>query len=201
MAQNSEMRLFDDQGQRLYLTPEERRLFADTATQHSISNEARTFCRTLYYTGCRPSEALQLTSDRVDFKNECLVIRSLKKRKDPATGEAKVKYRAIPVPPSFLDELNLVHNLKGNKESFLLWDWSRATGWSRVKEIMDKANIVGVHATGKGLRHGFGVAHAVSKTPLPSLQKWMGHEDIQTTAIYMQAVGDEERELASAAWD
>ncbi len=190
----SEMRLYDALGHRLYLTPDERRAFASAALNHS-SNEVRTFCRALYYTGCRPSEALQLTSDRVDFEAGALVIRSLKKRGNTA------KYRAVPVPESFLDELNLVHNIKSLSKPFLLWSWSRSTAWARVKEVMVLANIDGVHATGKGLRHGFGVAHAVNRTPLPQLQKWLGHEDIETTAIYMQATGDEERSLAASVWD
>lgn len=194
------MRLYDDHGQRLYLTPEERQLFAGAALHAAASNEARTFCRTLYYTGCRPSEALQFTSDRVDFNSGVMVFRTLKKRKDPETGRPKIKYRAVPVPGSFLDELNLVHNLKGQARSFCLWPWSRATGWTRVKEVMQAAGIDGAHATGKGLRHGFGVAHAVKRTPLNKLQQWLGHEDMNTTAIYMQAVGEEERELAAAVW-
>lgn len=187
--------LFDSNGHRLYLTPDERSRFANAALNFSDSNESRTFCRTLYYTGCRPSEALALTSDRVDFTNGALIFHSLKKRSD------EPKYRAIPVPVSFLDELNLVHNIKSSKKTFRLWSWSRSTAWSKVKAVMIQANIHGVHATCKGLRHGFGVAHALKKTPLPQIQKWLGHEDLETTAIYMQALGEEERALASSIWD
>jgi site-specific recombinase XerD len=32
------------------------------------------------------------------------------------------------------------------------------------------------------------------------LQKWMGHADIRTTAIYANAVGAEELELAGKMW-
>ena len=56
---------------------------------------------------------------------------------------------------------------------------------------MGLTSIDDVHATGRGLQHGFGVAHAVNLTPLPQLQKWLGHEDIDTTVIYMQATDDE----------
>jgi len=200
MAQHSEMTLFDSSGQRLYLTPEERKRFAEAATKHSITNEARTFCRMLYYTGCRPSEALQLTSDRINFAENSVVLRSLKKRKD-ANGNPRPVFRSVPLPDSFLDELNLVHNIKDAKHPVSLWPWSRATGWTRVKEVMAVADIEGVHATCKGLRHGFGVAHAMKKTALPSISKWLGHEDIKTTAIYLQVCGEEERALAAAVWD
>jgi integrase len=65
---------------------------------------------------------------------------------------------------------------------------------------MEAAGIEGTHASPKGLRHGFGVVHAPNKTPLPTLQRWMGKSKQETTAIYMQAVGQEERELAGAVW-
>lgn len=36
----------------------------------------------------------------------------------------------------------------------------------------------------KGLRHGFGVNAAVNDIPLNMLQKWLGHAQLSTTAIY-----------------
>ena len=196
-----EMQLFDNNGQRLYLTPEERERFALMATKQAASNEARTFARTLYYTGCRISEALAVTNAHIDIENRTIVFRTLKKRKDPKTGQQKIVHRAVPVPDSFIDELNLVHNIKTPSSSFRLWPWSRATGWSRIKEIMLISDIEGVHATPKGLRHGFGVASVLNDVPLPTLKKWLGHEKLETTAIYTQAVGEEERALAARGWD
>jgi hypothetical protein len=44
----------------------------------------------------------------------------------------------------------------------------------------------------KGLRHGFGVyAVAECEIPLNMVQKWMGHKELKTTAIYANAVGKE----------
>lgn len=65
---------------------------------------------------------------------------------------------------------------------------------------MQRAEVNGAHATPKGLRHAFGVACAVNKIPLPIIQKWLGHEHMETTAIYMQATGEEERSLAACLW-
>jgi integrase len=33
------------------------------------------------------------------------------------------------------------------------------------------------------------------------MQKWLGHARIETTAIYANAVGPEERAIASRMWD
>jgi integrase len=108
-------------------------------------------CATLAHTGCRISEALALTADRIDLKDGTIVIASAKKRK---TGI----YRPIPVPAALLDMLNLVHDIRGAQKrrdggsSVRLWDWSRTKGWYVVCAVMKAAKITGPHATPKGLR-------------------------------------------------
>ena len=191
------MNLYDRHGHRKYLTPAERQAFL--AAAEDAQPEARTFCETLVHSGCRISEALALTANRVDLGAGVLVFESLKKRR-------KGVYRAVPVPPSFLDTLRSVHDLaivharpdRGRGVS--LWDWSRATAWRRVCEVMDAAGITGIHATPKGLRHGFGIRAISAGVPLNMAQKWLGHAQLSTTAIYADATGAEERQLAERMW-
>ena len=65
---------------------------------------------------------------------------------------------------------------------------------------MALAGIEGDHSTPKGLRHGFGVRMA-QKTRNPRLiQKLLGHKYLETTAIYMDLVGEEERTEVIGAW-
>jgi integrase/recombinase XerD len=97
------MQLYDENGQRKYLTPEERDAFLRVA--EGAPPEVYKFCGTLVYTCCRITEDLELTADRVDLKAGVLVLESLKQRR-------RGVYRPVPLPPSFLDSLNLVHNLK-----------------------------------------------------------------------------------------
>lgn len=65
---------------------------------------------------------------------------------------------------------------------------------------MAAAGITGLHASPKGLRHGFGVHAVRAAVPLNLLQRWLGHADIATTAIYADAMGAEEREIAAQMW-
>src|SRR3712207_4935590 len=88
------MRLIDAEGRRLYLTEEERRAFVTAATK--APREVRTFCGVLHATGCRISEALVLTAERVDLPGRVIVFESLKKRR-------RGVYRAVPVSPELLD--------------------------------------------------------------------------------------------------
>jgi integrase len=191
------MRLYDDNGQRKYLTPEEREVFLKAA--EVAPREVRTFCGTLVHTGCRISEALELTADRVDIKAGVLVLESLKRRR-------RGVYRRVPVPPAFLDTLNLVHNLQSVKrrkdrgKGVRLWDWCRTTAWTRVCEVMEAAGIAGPHATPKGLRHAFGIKGVGSQVPLNMVQRWLGHAELSTTAIYADAVGAEAKQIAQRMW-
>src|SRR5580658_2483689 len=184
------MRLYDHTGQRKYLTPAERQEFlrATEAAPHNV----RTFCATLAHTGCRLSEALALTATRVDVRAGVLVFESLKKRR-------KGIYRAVPVPPDFLETLQAVHDLAALGDA-RLWNWSRTTGWRRVREVMNAAALRGRSATPKGVRHAFGVKAVTSKVPLNMTQKWLGHARLATTAIYTDAIGPEEKRIAERMW-
>lgn len=199
----SEIRLFDIEGRRLYLTAEERTAFLDAARQ--ARPVLRTLCETLAFTGCRISEALELTPARFELDSHRVVIRSLKKRKD-AQGKPRIVHRAVPVPPDYVDTLQAVHALRQAQKrpqaaKAVLWSWSRQHAWQLVREVMLAADIPhGPHRTAKGLRHGYGV-HAISAgVPLNMLQKWMGHADISTTAIYADARGPEEASIAERMW-
>lgn len=59
----SEMRLCDIDGNRLYLNAEERAAFLAEAKRRHARD--RTLCETLHYTGCRPSELIEITPARM----------------------------------------------------------------------------------------------------------------------------------------
>src|SRR5208337_3203098 len=117
-AQQTGMALHTATGARKYLTAGERDAFlrqADVADR-----PVRTLCMTLAYAGCRLSEALALTTDRVDLAAGVLTIASLKTRRTRV-------YRAVLVPPALLETLDMVHairearNRRANSRSARLW--------------------------------------------------------------------------------
>jgi integrase/recombinase XerD len=176
----SDIDLYDQRGKKKFLTQEERQLFQVAA--RNAEREVRTFCLMLLYSGCRISEALELSIRNIDFTAKGVVFRTLKKR-----GDKKI-YRPVPLPDHFLDELNLVHNLKSSKKpNERIWSWSRATASRKVQEVMRQANLTGVQACPKGLRHGFVIHCIQEQIPL-------------NMAIYANAQGAEERSLAERLW-
>ena len=150
------MTLYDDTGNRLYLNADERTDFLRIA--RNKPRFERTFCETLHYTGCRISEALELTAARVDLGGNTIAIRSLKKR------NSKIIFRTIPVPSEFMDTLDMAHGIReaqSKGQSFakkVLWDRTRQWGFMFVSDVMKEAGISeGPHRCPKGLRHGYGV--------------------------------------------
>jgi integrase/recombinase XerD len=196
---NEGIQLYDPQGRRLYLTAAERDAFLYAATQ--ADRPIRTLCNVLYYTGCRISEALVLTPRRIDINDQTIIFETLKKRR-------RGVYRAVPVPQALIDTIDLAHGLREaqkrhNRDMLdaLLWSFARNTAWRQVTAVMRAAGIPdGPHRCPKGVRHGFAI-HALSKgVPLPMVSKWMGHAKMETTAIYCNAVGEEQQSIAARMW-
>jgi integrase/recombinase XerD len=189
--------LFHSDGSRKYLTQDERTAFLTAAAQ--FPHDVRSFCHVLTYTGCRLAEALALSADRVDLRASRLTFETLKKRK-------RGVYRTVPVPADVVTMLDFVHNIRwaqGRRDrgrSLRLWSWSPVTAWRHVKTVMQAAGIRGAQASPKGLRHGFGVAAVQARIPLNLVQRWLGHAQLSTTAIYAEAIGPEEQEIAARMW-
>ena len=65
---------------------------------------------------------------------------------------------------------------------------------------MAAADLDGPQASPKGLRHGFGIAAVSAGIPLNLVQKWLGHAQLTATAIYANATGTEEKDIARRMW-
>lgn len=179
---------YDKEGRRKYLTLAEGKKFLKAARK--LPRVEALFCETIYFTGVRISEALALTPQDLDQSTGALRVRSLKKRK-------KREFRRIPVPEALLAGLR---QLSGEQPEERLWAFSRPTAWRIIKRVMAECEIEGIHATAKGLRHGFGVRCALAKIPLNLIQLWFGHSQPSTTAIYLDVRDEEERTLMQRTW-
>lgn len=203
-----EMRLFSPSGERLYLNKDERAKFLQSSNDESPVD--RMFCQILHDTGCRPSEALALFADRVNFEGS-ITFRTLKKRTHDGRGRVKLpQYRSVPVSLRLIENLDLVFGLRQlqqKKDSLAakspFWSMSRTTAYRLIKRVMARAGIDGKQATAKGLRHGFGVAMITASKPVPIhlLAKAMGHSSTKTTEVYLSVIGEEERGIFLDAWD
>ena len=142
------------------------------------------------FTGARISKVLALTVARIDTADAAVIFETLKRRK-------KQVFRAVPVPCS-LFPLLATH---GAGKQGRIWLWGRTTAWKIVKSVMREAGIAECPCKPRALRHAFAVEAGQKGVPLNVVQRWLGHARIEMTAIYANALGDEERELARRVWD
>ncbi|MCP4284488.1 MAG: site-specific integrase [Gammaproteobacteria bacterium] len=196
------MRLYDERSRRLYVNPPERVRFLTAAKD--TDPPVRALCLTIFYTGCRLSEALALTTASIDPTSRIISFRTLKRR-------SRHEVREVPIPPVLAKRLATLaqQQLKGHDAEDpkppLMWSHNgrplnRITGYRWIKTVMQAADIQGPQASPKGLRHGFGVHALRSGVQLNMLRKWMGHSSMATTAIYANAMGSEEMEIARRMW-
>jgi integrase/recombinase XerD len=181
--------LYDQSGNRKYLNPSERLQFYELVLA-SENLDHRSFCLTLIYSGCRISEALNLRRGNIDEAEKNLVFKTLKQR-----GEERT--RSLPVPDELVE--HLLEQASANRGS-KIWSFTRWTGWRIVKAYMAEAGLTGAKATPKGLRHAFAIDNLSKEVPLTTISKWLGHANIDTTKIYLDFIGPEERALARRAW-
>ena len=180
--------LISPEGRRKYLNWAERSAFFE-AVQSCPDPRKKAFCLTLFYTGCRISEALELTDERIDFSEQTIAFRTLKRR-DPKI------FRFIPIPPSLVQLLDdIVKKSRGK-----IWPFSRPTGYRLVRRYMENAGIKGIQSSPKGLRHSYAVACDSKEVSVPRIQRWLGHSSLEMTARYLETVGKDDRQHVSKIW-
>jgi integrase len=194
--------IFDAQGNRKYLTLQERQAYLE-AIDHALAKpedrEKRTYALLLYYTGCRISEGIAVNHNHIDYSNCAVTFRTLKRR--------KLVYRQVPVPPAFLVKLDDVHHVKDFQASRIksdgnqpIWSFGRTTAWRIITSVMAEAGIQGIQATPKGLRHSFVIQHQALGTQVHMIQNWAGWASSAMMEVYGRALGNEAHQLASKLW-
>src|SRR5262249_20345815 len=124
----------------------------------------------------------------------------------PTLKRRRPHAREVPIPPGLMAAIDRRFRLRERQQdpetaTKRLWSWSsRITVWRFVKGGMLEAGIVGRAACPRGLRHGFAVNALQASVPLNVLQKWLGHANISTTAIYTAVAGPEEMHFAERFW-
>ncbi len=129
---------YDNTGGRKYLNSNESELFLQ-ATK-SLPLEKQALCLTLYYSGCRLSEILNLKSNHIEKEPGIISVLCLKKRK-------RKVWRRLPLPPLLIQLLLKITPDDGQA----IWKMSRTSAWRVVKQTMTDAGIEGTQASPKGL--------------------------------------------------
>ena len=181
--------LIGKDGQRKYLVNGEYEAFMSAVA--SLKPYQRAFCETMAGCGGRISEVLALRKSDIDRQAGAITLRTLKKK------GGKIEHRQVPVSPELITKLDMVFDLSRGKQEAKLWNVNVRNARRWVMKAMEAA---GLNHPPHALRHTFG-AHCTGKgIPIGTIRKWMGHSFLDTTTIYTDLCGEEEKELAKRMW-
>lgn len=173
-----------------FLTREEAdALLAVPNKRYPTGHRNHYLIRFLLGTGLRCNEALQVRVSDVDLKNRRVKVRNGKRRR----GEKKARQRTVALSQTMTDALHLYLNTRKFPSEYL---FSNAAGQplldSYLRHLLarygGKAGIsqrVHPHL----LRHTYGTWLYDEGVPLSTIQSQLGHDRLETTAIYAHASG------------
>jgi integrase/recombinase XerD len=132
--------LFDRSGCRKYLNKSERAAYRRVISAER-DHTRRALMLTVFHTGCRISEALNLLAGRIDATGNAVVLETLKRRKRGC-------YRTVPIPETLTRALLDV--AAGKSSDAKVWNFSRSTAYRMIKAKMREAKITGGMAMPRG---------------------------------------------------
>lgn len=168
-----------------YLDAPEIEAIIRVAGLHPSKQMSRLLFLLQWRAGLRVSEALALRPVDVDFTNRQLVVRNGKGGKD----------RTVPLHRELAEALTgAIGYTKIPQDRAIIgvtrqaaWQWLKAT----VAQCVEQGTIapgrkIGTHT----LRHSACRHWLASRVPINVVQLWMGHSNLQTTAIYLRLIAD-----------
>jgi integrase/recombinase XerD len=193
-TQQNEGFLHGSNGQRKYVNRAERIRILNAF--ETLDIERCLFGLVLAWTGGRVSEILSLSPEAFDVETSTVSIVTLKRR--------KTVIREVPIPRDLMVRIDRHYSLRraqANGDACRrIWPWCRVTAWRLVRGVCHTAQVYGLRACPKGLRHGFGVATLQSGVPIHLIQRWMGHARLNTTLLYATVFGVDELPFARRFW-
>ena len=146
---------------------------------------------TLWHTGARISECLALTPGHfaLESPQPYVSVDTLKTRGRPKRA-GRVKPRLVPLcDPHYIRQLERYvasHHIGKNQLLFPVTRSAANKRFDRLVAGMD--NKPSIKITPHTFRHSFAVNAIFHGTPLPVLQGWLGHADINSTLVYTQVL-------------
>ncbi len=159
-------------------------------------NRLRAMLEILYATGLRVSELISIPIASIKGNRKFLVVQ----------GKGG-KVRSIPLTEKSIIAIDIYLNdrsyfLKNNKESDYLFPSNSRNGYitrqrfsQLLEKLSDMAGFARRYISPHVLRHAFATHLLSNGADLISVQKMLGHSDINTTQIYTHIVDDHKKEL------
>lgn len=166
----------------IYLRKDEIELLINTAMKLGGENALhdKCFLKTFSFTGIRRQEALALDWEDIDFGKSIIKIRKGKGKKE----------RIVPMPDSLVSDLWAYLQTRlplTNQAVFVSNTGNRLTpspAQARFNKYIKKAGLSGKGYTLHKLRHSYASLLVQNDVDLLSVQKLLGHSDLNSTKVY-----------------
>jgi site-specific recombinase XerD len=161
------------------------RVLDSIALNEPVSLRDRALFELLYSSGLRIGEALRLKVSDIDIENRMVLIRRGKGGKD----------RVEPVSEAAMKFLKLqIAGREENKDELVftgvLGNLTSSTMNERFKKIAEKVGVVRKHLSVHSIRHSTATHLLEHGADLRYVQELLGHESIETTAIYTHCLSE-----------
>jgi len=162
------------------------------------NQDTRDYLWVVRETMARVSEINRLTWEDVDFQDKYVVLHTRKKRGGHLTP------RKVPMTTRLVEVLTKRHSERDTTKPWVFWHtyWSNKTrekvhgpSKNRRRTLRTLCKQAGVKYSGyHALRHSGASVMENNNVPVGAIQKILGHENRQTTEIYLHSLGDSERQ-------
>lgn len=181
-----------------YLLRPEVRDIIDAALDHHDN----LLLDTLWHTGARIGEALQLTPKSFNLdgiENSDVILTTAKKRGRgrPKKGVVRPPKRLVPLAdPVYLDKLQRYLATQKPKAGEPIFPYTDRHYRNRLKAIIDSMKTPPpIHVTPHTFRHSFAINLVYHGRDIRMIQKLLGHEHIEATLIYTNVLSGEMHHL------
>jgi integrase/recombinase XerC len=174
-----------------FLEIDEINYFLDSIKGNNIEDiRDKAILETLYSTGIRVSELVNLNVQDIDFQNSLVKV----------LGKGG-KERIVPIGSKALDSIkNYINNKKFNSEALFVNKKGKRINVRTIRYILNKWIIrcgLSKHISPHSIRHSF-ATHLLNKgADLRSVQELLGHSNLATTQIYTHVTTERLKEVYS----
>lgn len=140
------------------------------------------FCKFLWRTGVRVSEALKVTPMDIDYTKGLVVVNTCKRRKD------KNHNREVPLQQDFIEELKKFIKSRAIPINRPLFPFTGRTAFNYVKKACNQADYTDDRSHPSTFRHSYALHCLMNGLAIDDLNELLGNRDIKKTMIYLKII-------------
>ncbi len=167
----------------------------------AADKDTQDYLWTIFHSMGRMSEINRLTWQDINFDDKSIILYTRKKRGGHLTP------RKVPMTDRLFDVLSYRFKHRDKTKPWVFWHryWSKKTKEWVEGPFIDRKKIMETLCKKAGvkyfryhaLRHCGASLLDGDNVPIGAIQRFLGHENRQTTEIYLHSIGNSEREMIS----